>query len=110
MRVDGFSSHSYPIKRKPQKRLVRLDDDTVIEGVEGDLQVEQPAARQSAAGASRGGAVSRMPVRARNEDDENFADSRRPMSSRVAEALSSYLTTATFVEWDGEVLGLDVRI
>jgi hypothetical protein len=32
------------------------------------------------------------------------------MSTRVAHALSSYLTTSTFVDWDTEVLGFDVHI
>ncbi len=32
------------------------------------------------------------------------------MSKSVATALASYLTTAGFVEWDMEVLGLDIHI
>jgi hypothetical protein len=32
------------------------------------------------------------------------------MSTRVAHALTSYLTTSTFVDWEMEVLGLDVHI
>jgi hypothetical protein len=32
------------------------------------------------------------------------------MSSRVAHALTSYLTTATFVDWDLEVSGLDLHV
>lgn len=101
MRVDGFSSHSYPIKRKPRKGIARIDDDSVIEGVAGDIEIEQPAQRQ----ASTGRAVAT--VRARAQTDDPF---QRTMSTRVADALASYMTTASFVEWDGEVLGLDVHI
>jgi hypothetical protein len=32
------------------------------------------------------------------------------MSTRVAHALSSYLTTSTFVDWDLEVSGLDLHV
>lgn len=35
---------------------------------------------------------------------------QRVMNRKVASALTSYLTTAGFVEWDTEVLGLDLYI
>ena len=98
MRVDGYSSNSYPVKRKPRKASARLEDDNV-EDIEFE-HVAEPAPR-----AGRGGsAVSQMPAR---PQDNIFP---RSMSSRVALALSSYMTTAAFVEWDDEVLGLDVHI
>jgi hypothetical protein len=34
----------------------------------------------------------------------------RSVSNRVAYALASYLTTASFVDWDLEVLGLDLHV
>ncbi len=97
MRVDGYSSSSYPIKRKPRKAPAQVDDG---EDLEGDFEVQSTAQRT----APRGGAVSNVPAR---RQDMIF---HRAMSRRVATALSSYLTTSTFVEWDGEVLGLDVHI
>ncbi|EIK97801.1 hypothetical protein PMM47T1_04794 [Pseudomonas sp. M47T1] len=97
MRVDGFSSSSYPIKRKPRKAQAQVDD---ADDLEGDFEV-QPSAQRSA---PRGGSVANLPAR---PQDMIF---HRSMSRRVATALSSYLTTSTFVEWDGEVLGLDVHI
>ncbi|MFF7706876.1 hypothetical protein [Pseudomonas sp. NPDC007930] len=103
MRVDGFSSHSYPVKRKPRKGLVRVDDDGVIDGVEAEVEIEQPVQRQASSG--RGVAVVR--ARSRQQHDDPF---QRTLSTRVSEALDSYMTTAGFVEWDGEVLGLDVHI
>ena len=97
MRVDGYSSSSYPIKRKPRKADARLEDDNV-EDIEFEY-VAEPSTRSN-----RGSAVSQMPAR---PQDNIFP---RSMSSRVALALSSYMTTAAFVEWDDEVLGLDVHI
>ncbi|MBD1553700.1 hypothetical protein [Pseudomonas typographi] len=102
MRVDGFSSHSYPIKRKPRKGLAHIDDDSVIEGVAGEVESEQPVQHQAN---SRSQAVATLPARAQQQDPF-----QRTMSTHVAEALASYMTTASFVEWDGEVLGLDVHI
>ncbi|MBP1141643.1 hypothetical protein JOE29_003594 [Pseudomonas sp. PvP009] len=32
------------------------------------------------------------------------------MSSRVAHALASYMATASFVDWDLEVSGLDLHV
>lgn len=98
MRVDGFSSSSYPVKRKPRKALAQTDD---AEDLEGDFEV-QPSAQRSAP--RSGGATANLPAR---PQDMIF---HRSMSRRVATALSSYLTTATFVEWDADVLGLDVHI
>ncbi|BBN62214.1 hypothetical protein L6218_01230 [Pseudomonas syringae pv. syringae] len=34
----------------------------------------------------------------------------RSMSSRVAHALASYMATASFVDWDLEVSGLDLHV
>ena len=34
----------------------------------------------------------------------------RAMSKSVATALASYLSTASFVDWDAQVLGLDLYI
>ena len=34
----------------------------------------------------------------------------RAMSNSVAKALASYLSTAGFVDWDTDVLGLDLYI
>ncbi len=99
MRVDGFSSNSYPVKRKPRKAQAQVDD---VDDLEGEFEVQPSAQRSSPR--SGGGAVSNLPAR---PQDMIF---HRSMSRRVATALSSYLTTSTFVDWDGDVLGLDVHI
>lgn len=98
MRLDGLSSRSYPVKRKPRKAIARVDDS--LDGQDSDAEfIAQEAAP------SRGrGAVSRLPA---PQQDDLFS---RSMSTRVAHALSSYLTTSTFVDWDTEVLGFDVHI
>ncbi|WAH57596.1 hypothetical protein LZ023_32300 [Pseudomonas silvicola] len=98
MRVDGYSSSSYPIKRKPRKAQARVDD---ADDLEGEFEV-QPSAQRSTSRSA--GATGNVPAR---QQDMIFP---RSMSRRVATALTSYLTTSTFVEWDGEVLGLDVHI
>lgn len=98
MRVDGLSSRSYPVKRKPRKAIARVDD-----GPDGQDSDGEFIAQEAATSRSRG-AVSTLPARLQ---DNIFP---RSMSTRVAHALSSYLTTSTFVEWDMEVLGLDVHI
>ena len=96
MRVDGLSSRSYPVKRKPRKAISRVDDnDDVIEGEAEFIAQESPRSRSS---------TSTLPAR---QQDMIFP---RSMSTRVAHALTSYLTTSSFVEWDMEVLGLDVHI
>lgn len=98
MRVDGYSSSSYPVKRKPRKAQARVDD---ADDLEGEFEV-QPSAQRSAPRSA--GATSNVPAR---PQDMIFP---RSMSRRVATALTSYLTTSTFVDWDGKVLGLDVHI
>ncbi|MPQ68934.1 MULTISPECIES: hypothetical protein [unclassified Pseudomonas] len=99
MRIDGVSSQSYPIKRKPRKGSVVVDDEVdVSEGDSEDLS--EVAARAEAAGSR----LANLPAR---PQDMIF---HRAMSKSVANALASYLTTAGFVEWDMEVLGLDLHI
>lgn len=95
MRIDGFSSQSYPIKRKPRKGGVVVDDQ--VEDIEGEIEA-QPRNR------SGGSPVSNLPAR---QQDMIF---HRSLSKRAATALASYLSTASFVEWDTEVLGLDLHI
>lgn len=100
MRIDGFSSHSYPIKRKPRKSQAALEeslDDEVIE-------FETPVPARSQASSSSSGTGNTLPAR---QQDMIFP---RTMSKSVATALASYLTTAGFVDWDMEVLGLDLHI
>lgn len=98
MRIDGFSSQSYPVKRKPRKGGVVVDDQ--VEDIEGEVEA-QPAQQRSRTGSS---SVSNLPAR---QQDMIF---HRSLSKRAATALASYLTTATFVDWDNEVLGLDLHI
>lgn len=101
MRIDGVSSQSYPIKRKPRKGPV-ADDDYV--DIDGELEIpseEQLAARAAKASAQR---LSNLPAR---QQDMLY---HRAMSNSVAKALASYLSTATFVDWDADVLGLDLYI
>ncbi|NWD07901.1 hypothetical protein [Pseudomonas gingeri] len=99
MRIDGVSSQSYPIKRKPRKAGVVLDGDEELLDNEND-DLSQVAARAQAVG----GRLANLPAR---PQDMIFP---RSMSKSVATALASYLTTAGFVEWDMEVLGLDLHI
>ena len=101
MRIDGVSSQSYPIKRKPRKGPV-ADDDYV--DIDGELEIpseEQMAARAAKASAQR---LSNLPAR---QQDMLY---HRAMSNSVAKALASYLSTAGFVDWDSDVLGLDLYI
>lgn len=98
MRIDGFAPQSYPIKRKPRKGGLVVDDQP--EDIEGEIEARSAQQRSRAGGA----AVSNLPAR---QQDMIF---HRSLSKRAATALASYLTTATFVEWDNEVLGLDVHI
>lgn len=100
MRIDGISSQSYPIKRKPRKGPVVEDEAVDIEGELEYPSEEQLAARAKAA-AQR---LSNLPAR---QQDMLY---HRAMSKSVAMALASYLSTAGFVEWEGEVLGLDLYI
>ncbi|RON01878.1 hypothetical protein BK659_25540 [Pseudomonas brassicacearum] len=102
MRIDGFSSQSYPIKRKPRKGNVSVDES--LEDIDGELEIpseEQLAARAAKASAQR---LSNLPAR---QQDMIY---HRAMSKSVAMALASYLSTAAFVDWDMEVLGLDLHI
>ncbi|MDI3272621.1 hypothetical protein ACYZT3_23710 [Pseudomonas sp. MDT1-16] len=101
MRIDGVPSQSYPIKRKPRKGPV-ADDDYV--DIDGELEIpseEQMAARAAKASAQR---LSNLPAR---QQDMLY---HRAMSNSVAKALASYLSTAGFVDWDPDVLGLDLYI
>ena len=98
MRIDGFSSQSYPIKRKPRKGLPLLD-----ESVE-DSEAPVDNAPQIARTPPSGERISQLPVRSQ---DMIF---QRAMSKSAASALASYLTTAGFVDWETEVLGLDLYI
>ncbi|WP_064120545.1 hypothetical protein [Pseudomonas fluorescens] len=102
MRIDGLSSQSYPIKRKPRKGNVTVDES--VDDIDGELEFpteEQLAARAAKASAQR---LSNLPAR---QQDMIY---HRAMSKSVAMALASYLSTAGFVDWDADVLGLDLYI
>ncbi|UZE30248.1 hypothetical protein [Pseudomonas asplenii] len=102
MRIDGVSSQSYSIKRKPRKPRkggVVLDADGELLSNDSE-DLSEVAARAEAAGER----LANLPAR---PQDMIF---HRSMSKSVATALASYLTTAGFVEWDMEVLGLDLHI
>ncbi|MGX1173227.1 hypothetical protein [Pseudomonas sp. R151218B TE3479] len=102
MRIDGFSSQSYPIKRRP--RAGKTTEPENFDDIDGDLEFpseEQLAARAAKASAQR---LSNLPAR---QQDMIY---HRAMSRSVATALASYLSTAGFVDWDMEVLGLDLYI
>lgn len=95
MRIDGFSSQSYPIKRPPRKAPVRdeaIDDAEIIE--EPELQASRANRRSG-----------NLPAR---QQDQIFPRAR---DRRTATALASYLATAGFTgDWEMEVLGLDLYI
>lgn len=97
MRITGPSQPSYPIKRKPRNGSAVIDNGP--EDVTDDVVdvVPQAARRQT-------GNTANLPAR---QQDIIFP---RAMSTRVAHALSSYLTTATFVDWDLDVSGLDLHV
>ena len=102
MRIDGLSSQSYPIKRKPRKGPVTVDES--VDDIDGELEFpteEQLAARAAKASAQR---LSNLPAR---QQDMIY---HRAMKKSVAMALASYLSTAGFVDWDADVLGLDLYI
>ncbi|MDQ3200777.1 MAG: hypothetical protein M3Q94_01180 [Pseudomonadota bacterium] len=101
MRIDGLSSQSYPIKRKPGRGRVVEDDSIDIDGELEFPSEEQMAARAAKASAQR---LSNLPAR---QQDMLY---HRAMSKSVAMALASYLSTAGFVDWDADVLGLDLYI
>ncbi|MBT2338843.1 MULTISPECIES: hypothetical protein [Pseudomonas] len=101
MRIDGVSSQSYPIKRKPRANVAT---DESVDDIDGELEFpseEQLAARAAKAAAQR---LSNLPAR---QQDMLY---HRAMKRSVAAALASYLSTAGFVDWDMEVLGLDLYI
>ncbi|MBF8675386.1 hypothetical protein IRZ53_15840 [Pseudomonas fulva] len=96
MRVDGFSSQSFPIKRTPRKAAVHddvADDVELVEEVA--MAAQEPAARRR---------TGTLPAR---QQDMVFPRAR---DRRTASALASYLSTAGFTDWDMEVLGLDLYI
>ncbi|HDS1698718.1 MULTISPECIES: hypothetical protein [Pseudomonas] len=96
MRIDGFSSQSYPLKRTSRKAAVRdqaIDDAEVIE--EAEAAPQETTARRPGGG---------LPAR---QQDMVFPRAR---DRRTATALASYLSTAGFTDWDMEVLGLDLYI
>jgi len=102
MRIDGVSSQSYPIKRRP--RTGKIADQETFDDVDGELEFpseEQLAARAAKASAQR---LSNLPAR---QQDMIY---HRAMTRSVATALASYLSTAGLVDWDMEVLGLDLYI
>lgn len=99
MRIDGFSSQSYPLKRKPRKANVTVDES--VEDSPDFIEVQSEASSPQGAANAR---TSGLPAR---QQDMVFP---RSMSKSVATALAGYLTTAGFVEWDMEVLGLDIHI
>ncbi|MDD0967162.1 MULTISPECIES: hypothetical protein [Pseudomonas] len=102
MRIGGVSTHSYPIKRKPRKGNPALDES--VDDIDGELEFpteEQLAARAAKATAQR---LSNLPAR---QQDMIY---HRAMKKSVAMALASYLSTAGFVDWDADVLGLDLYI
>lgn len=98
MRINGTSSRSYPIKRKPRKSPATIDGSFE----ETDSEIEAPVTRAQLSQSSP--ATPNLPAR---QQDMIFP---RSVSSRVAVALASYLSTASFVDWDMEVLGLDVHV
>ncbi|MBS4086801.1 hypothetical protein [Pseudomonas rustica] len=103
MRIDGLSSQSYPIKRKPRKGNVKVDES--VDDIDGELEFpteEQLAARAAAKATAQ--RLSNLPAR---QQDMIY---HRAMSKSVAMALASYLSTAGFVDWDADVLGLDLYI
>ena len=101
MRIDDFSSQSYPIKRQQRKSTVVQDEPVDIDGELEYPSEEQMAARAAKAGAQR---LGNLPAR---QQDMIY---HRAMSKSVAMALASYLSTAGFVDWDADVLGLDLYI
>ncbi|RMS09541.1 hypothetical protein ALP75_203724 [Pseudomonas syringae pv. actinidiae] len=70
-----------------------------------DAELPPPAAQaRRESGDSPVGSTANVPAR---PQDIIFP---RSMSSRVAHALASYLTTASFVDWGLEVSGLDLHV
>ncbi|QLG91577.1 hypothetical protein HZF02_06215 [Pseudomonas yamanorum] len=106
MRIDGFSSQSYPLKRKPRKANVMVDESVEDSPDFVEVQSETPPG-STVSTRSQGSAGARIGAVPARQQDMIFP---RSMSKSVANALASYLTTAGFVEWDMEVLGLDIHI
>jgi len=102
MRIDGPSQRSYPIKRKPGKAPATVDG--VFEEVDVDAEVVPQPKNARSSGAGQASSTANVPAR---PQDIIFP---RSMSTRVANALASYLTTASFVDWDLEISGLDVHV
>lgn len=103
MRIDGPSSRSYPIKRKPRKSPATLEG--TFEEVDSDI--EQPQPQRSARSSRRESSEVPTPNVPARPQDMIFP---RSMSSRVATALASYLTTASFVDWEMDVAELDLHV
>ena len=99
MRIDGFSSQSYPLKRPQRKGPVRVEEESE-DAIAGEFEVEA----QPASNAGNANRTSNLPAR---PQDMIFPRAR---NRRTASALASYLTTAGFVDWEMEVLGLDLYI
>jgi hypothetical protein len=97
MRINGPSQRSYPIKRKPRKGSATIDNASE-EVIEDAVEIVPQSSRRQT------GSTANVPAR---QQDIIFP---RAMSTRVAHALSSYLTTSTFVDWDLEVSGLDLHV
>ncbi len=104
MRIDGPSHRPTPIKRRPQKAPATVEGS--FEEVDDDIEVSQKPAQNAAKPGAGAQASSTANVPARQQD----IIFPRSMSSRVANALASYLTTASFVDWDLEVSGLDLHV
>jgi hypothetical protein len=102
MRIDGLSSQSYPIKRKPRKGNVAQDES--VDDIEGELEFPTEAQLAERAAKATAQRLSNLPAR---QQDLIY---HRAMSKSVAMALASYLSTAGFVDWDADVLGLDLYI
>jgi hypothetical protein len=102
MRIDGPSQRSYPIKRKPGKAPATVDG--TFEEVDVDAEVVPQPKNARSSGAGQASSTANVPAR---PQDIIFP---RSMSTRVANALASYLTTASFVDWDLEISGLDVHV
>lgn len=96
MRIDSFSSQSYPIKRAPRKAPAR---DEAID--EADAEIIEDIDAQVSRASRRG---ENLPAR---QQDLIFPRAR---DRRTSTALASYLTTAGFTDWEMEVLGLDLYI
>ena len=102
MRIDGPSSRSYPIKRQPRKSAATLEG--TFEQLDSDVELPPQPARTARREASDT-PTANVPAR---PQDIIFT---RSLSSRVANALASYLTTATFVgEWDMDGAELDLYV